>query len=61
MKVFNEVEKVIAELPPRKAIVLSFWLKEFKAARRHKQIKRFAAAFKALADHRKSNGDTSFN
>ena len=61
MTLIQEVEKVIAELPPRKAGDLKFWLEELKAARRYKYVKAYTKATKTLADFEKNNGDASLN
>jgi hypothetical protein len=61
MSLVQEIEKIIAELPPRKACILKFWLKEYKASRRHKQIRAYAVTVWALRDFQKNNGDASLN
>jgi hypothetical protein len=61
MPIVKEIEKVIAQLPPRKACVLKFWLNEFKAARRYKQLKAYKPAFKALAQFKRSNTSSLWN
>jgi len=48
MSIVKEVEKVIAELPPEKAFILRFWLNEFQAARRYKQLKKYAGGFQSV-------------
>jgi hypothetical protein len=61
MSIVKEVEKVIAQLPPRQACMLKFWLNEFKAARRYKQLKAYKPAFKALAQFKRSNSISLWN
>ena len=61
MDIIEEIEKVIAELHPREACKLKYWLNEFKAARRYKQLKAYQPAFKALADFNNSNSSSSWN
>jgi hypothetical protein len=61
MTIFEEVEKIIAQLPAEQAFSLKFWLKEFQAARRYKKIKSYTMALKVLADFEKSNGNALWN
>jgi len=61
MTIIEETEKIIAQLPPRQACKLKYWLNEFKAARRYKQLKAYKPAFKALAKFKRSNVSSSLN
>ena len=61
MPIVKEIEKVIAQLPPREAGKLTYWLNEFKAARRYKQLKAYKPAFKALARFKRNNGNCEMN
>ena len=61
MTLIQEIEKIIAELPPRKACMLKFWLNEYEASRRYKHLKAQAMAAKVLADFKKCNGDAALN
>ena len=61
MSIVKEVEKVISELPPEQASSLKFWLNEFQAARRYKQLKAYAMAAKALAYFRKTDSNALWN
>lgn len=61
MSIIEEIEKVIAQLPPREACKLTYWLNEFKAARRYKKFKEFTPALKALADFKRSNSNVLLN
>jgi hypothetical protein len=61
MDIIEEIEKVIAELPPRQACKLKYWLNEYKASRRYKQLRAYKPAFKALARFKKSKSSSSLN
>jgi hypothetical protein len=61
MTIVNEVERIIAELPPEKASTLKYWLNEFKAAYRYKKLKPYTVAFKALADFQKGKSNALWN
>ena len=61
MSIVQELEKIITELPPRKASNLKYWLEEYKAARRYRQLKSYIMASKILAHFGKSNSDASLN
>ena len=61
MDIIEETEKMIAELPAEQAVVLKYWLNEFEATRRYKQLKGYAIATEALARFQRSNSDASLN
>ena len=61
MTIFEEVEKVLAELPPEQAASLKTWLNEFQAARRYKHIKAYTMAVKALAYFKKAKSNALWN
>ena len=61
MTIFEEIEKVIAELPQEQAASLKTWLNEFQADRRYKQIKSYLMATKVWADFKKNNSNSSCN
>jgi hypothetical protein len=61
MPIVKEIEKVLAELPSEKALMLKYWLNEFKAARRYKKLKAYAMAVKAWADFEKGNSNALWN
>jgi len=61
MTIFEEIEKVIAELPPEKAVSLKLWLNEFQTARRRKQLKAYAQVTQLLANFDKSNSRSQWN
>jgi hypothetical protein len=61
MSLVKEVEKVIAQLPLPEATMLKYWLEEYEAARRYKQIKAYAKAITVLANFKKNNGNALWN
>ena len=61
MSLVKEVEKVIAELPPKKALILRFWLNEYIAARRYKKIKAYVQATKTLVNFHKGVSKAMWN
>ena len=61
MTIFEEVEKVRAELPPEQASSLKSWLNEFQAARRYKQFKAYTMAVKVLVNFKKANSNALWN
>ena len=61
MTIFEEVEKIIVDLPPEQALNLRFWLNEFQAARRYKHIKAYSMADKALTDFDKGISNAMWN
>ncbi len=61
MHIIDELRTIAAQLPAQQAGMLKYWLKEFETARKIKQLKPYALAFKALADFEKAKSIASLN
>lgn len=61
MTIVQELEKVITQLPLKKAIDLNYWLDEYKASQRYKQVKAYTQAVQTLAEFKKNKNNSSWN
>lgn len=61
MRIIDEVEKILAELPPEQAVMLKRWLIKFEAAHHYKQLKAYTKALKTLSDFEKANSKALWN
>jgi len=61
MTIYEEIEKIIADLPPEQAISLKRWLKGFQAARWYKQIRAYNEALEVVANFKKNKSNAMWN